>query len=330
MNPIVKRIMVVIGVLFGICCLVVVGINLYVHIAYSTFFNEAKVEFAMPGLNDGFVIQDMAYIDIEDSYIFSGYVDNQPSPLYRRHKDGSYDKVYLAFPDGAIYDGHGGGCSYYNNRIYVTCENGYLVFNAYDVMMSEAEKTITANLEVTLDFTPAFLNIENNVMYTGEFFFAGTYETAGWEHITTPDGTENPAIMYEYDMDGSRDSGVAEYPTKAYSIPGKVQGCCVTDDNKMVLSTSYGAVASQFLVYDTTRIIQDGEFQVSRFDTQGGVTVPLYCLDSRSQLEVYNAPPMSEGVIYKDGRVWFTDESASNKYIFGKLYGFYDVMSLKF
>lgn len=322
-----KKVVKVLATLIGIVLVILIVVNIYVHVAFASFYGSATAQFETPGMSDGFVVQCLTYFDYADTYLFSGYKDNADSPLYRRHSDGTSDKIYLLFPNGAAYDGHGGGCSYYNGQFYLTCENGYLVFAADDILSAPQNSYVQAHTEETLDFTPAFLSICNNVMYTGEFYYAGTYETAGWEHITTPDGTQNPAIMYTYAQDDSRASGFSEWPFAAYSIPGKVQGCVVTPDNKIVLSTSYGLSPSQFFVYDLNRLTQDGEYQVSRFASDGGKTVPLFCLDSRSLAQTITAPPMSEGIILKDGQVWMTDESASNKYIFGKLYAFFPVYS---
>ena len=57
------------------------------------------------------------------------------------------------------------------------------------------------------------------------------------------------------------------------------------------------------------------------FTTGSGDEVELFCLDSRNLTEDLVGPPMQEGIESHDGRVYTTDESASNKYIFGKLCG---------
>ena len=49
--------------------------------------------------------------------------------------------------------------------------------------------------------------------------------------------------------------------------------------------------------------------------------MPLYYFDSTNLVSDLSAPPMSEGIEYHDGRIYISEEAASNKYIFGKLYG---------
>lgn len=319
-----KVILIIFGVIVGLCLLLWAGINIYVHVAYADFYKEAQMEFTIPGLNDGFVVQDLCYIEDEDCWVFSGYhTGGEISPLYVRRSDGSVVKLQPRFPDGAYYDGHGGGINTGNGKVYITCENGYLVFDAHQIATAQEGDEPQAEYEQVLDYTPAFLTVENGYMFVGEFFYGGVYETAGWEHVTTPDGTQNPAVAYIYRMDEVSATGVdATQPLAVLSIPEKVQGIAITPGGNLVLSTSYGLAPSYFHIYDGQKITADGTFVAPNFEA------PLYCLDGRNFMRDIVAPPMSEGIILHDGRIYATDEAASNKYIFGKLYGFDQVYSL--
>jgi hypothetical protein len=88
----------------------------------------------------------------------------------------------------------------------------------------------------------------------------------------------------------------------------------LTDDGRIILSTSYGFAKSHLYVYELSK----AEASSSTF-TVNGVTVPLYYLDSACLTETVEAPPMSEEIIYKDGQVYVMTESACMKYVFGKL-----------
>ena len=101
-----------------------------------------------------------------------------------------------------------------------------------------------------------------------------------------------------------------------------------------MLSTSYGFAASHLLTY---QISPENMFDAARANANGdaaltffvdGRSVPLFFLDSTNLVSDLEAPPMTEGIEYHDGRVYISEESASNKYIFGKLYGAGDVFSL--
>jgi hypothetical protein len=132
------------------------------------------------------------------------------------------------------------------------------------------------------------------------------------EHrLTTPAGDSNTALMTVFDIDDSAEFYINPTPTAAYSLTGLVQGMTFTE-NRIVLSTSYGLASSHLYFYDTSKITE-GQFTVNN------TTVPLYYLDSASLVETVTAPPMSEEIVYKDGYIYIMTESASNKYIFGKL-----------
>lgn len=80
------------------------------RVAFAPFFDRAESPFDIPGINTGFVPQDLDHVEADDSWLFSGYMaDHSPSPLYRRAADGTIAKFFVALPDGSAYDGHGLG-----------------------------------------------------------------------------------------------------------------------------------------------------------------------------------------------------------------------------
>ena len=52
-----------------------------------------------------------------------------------------------------------------------------------------------------------------------------------------------------------------------------------------------------------------------------GETVPLYTLTLENMTDCWILPPMAEEIEYVDGRFYISNESASDKYIFGKYTG---------
>lgn len=311
-----KVVGIVLGVLVGIVVVAVVGLNVFVRVTYSDFYGQAKSEFSIPGIGDGFICQDLDHLEQTDSWLFSGYMaDHSRSPLYRRDADGSVKRLYLIEPDGAFYMGHGSAITSDDRFAYVACEGGLLAFDVNELATAQDGDVVQALGKVDLEFTPAFANIEGDQLLAGNFYHPGSYETPDEHHIVNGDGDENPAIIYTYAMSDAADFGVSETPDAVLSIPARIQGTCLTDDGRIVLSQSYGIATSHLLAYDTARLTQDGTFMAD------GVEVPLYCLDSRSLVLDVAAPPMTEGIEAYDGLVYVSEESASNKYIFGKLYG---------
>ena len=314
---------IVIAVVVALLICVVAGVNIFVHTTYASFYEKAEPRFQIPGINEGFIPQDLDYLGEADSWLFSGYTsDGSPSAIYRRASDGSVDRILVDLPDETVYDGHGSGITSEGSFAFLTCEGGYLVLQASDLAAAKDGDHISVIDKVDLDFTPSFLNIENGSLYVGNFYYPEKYETPDEHRITTPDGTLNPAVIYVYEKDAEAPYGFSQQAACVYSIRDKVQGCAQTADNKLVLSCSYGLATSNLTVYDLGKNVQDGTFEAD------GREVPLYALDSRSLVENLDAPPMSEGIEGHDGLIYTTDEAASNKYIFGKLYGAGQVYAL--
>lgn len=264
---------IVIGVIVGIALIAVVALNIYMRVAFAPFFDRAESPFDIPGINTGFVPQDLDHVEADDSWLFSGYMaDHSPSPLYRRAADGTITKFYVSLPDGSPYDGHGSAITTNEQYAYLACEEGYLVIPMDDLLFAEDGASVQATEKVDVDLSPAFMNIEQGQLLLGNFYYPNDYETPENHHITTPDGTENPAVMYAFAADPAE-------PGRFLTVP-------------------------------------DGTFT-----TGSGDEVELFCLDSRNLTEDLVGPPMQEGIESHDGRVYTTDESASNKYIFGKLCG---------
>ena len=371
----------IVGVVVGLVVVVLLGFNIYMRTTYASFFDKAQDEFAIPGTNAGFICQDLDYYDEGGCWFFSGYTSGDgSSPLYRRDADGDATEFFAQLPDGSPYTGHGSGITTSSDYAYLTCDDGYLVFNAADLVAVEAGGEVRAIDQVDLELTPAFMNIENDVLFVGTFHLLPNYAAPDEHHLTAPDGTEQAGIMLAYlptqlEPDEAGKYGFSTKAAAAYSLPDKVQGMCVFPDGDIVLSTSYGFATSHLLTYriDTTdafmatlaaNLAREAEREtgvapvVSGTGKEAGTTkdirdayeeakttgivdlktpytffvdgrsVPLCFLDSSQLISDVEAPPMIEGIEYHDGRVWISEESASNKYIFGKLYGAGDVYSL--
>ncbi len=319
----VEIILIVVAAIMCLAVLAVIIVNIFVRVSFGTFYEQSEREFTIPGLDSGFIPQDIDYYDVGETWLFSGYMaDGSPSPVYKRYINGEITEVFVRDADGNIYDGHGSAITSNDDFIYLTCENGYLVFDANDLIELTAGESITALKKVNVDFSPAFMNIENDELYLGNFYHPEAYETPDEHHIDTTDGAQNQAVMYVYGSNPLFQYGFSSSPVRAYSIPDRVQGVCATPDEKLIFSTSYGLAGSHILAYDTEGMQPDGYFSTSSGD------VPLFILDSRTQLEDLEAPPMTEGIETHEGRIFISNESATNKYIFGKLYGANEVLSI--
>lgn len=307
-----------IGILVGLIALVmavVVAFVAYMRIAYMAFYDEATPVFETPGINSGFIPQDIDYVEDYELWLFSGYEgEDNPSPLWKRTQSGNASRVEIDNPDGSRYADHGSGVTSVGDKVYLTTEDGYLVLSADEIAAANDGDVVTAQAKVSIGFDPAFLNAQEGTLYAGVFYYAGPYDTPEKMHLTAPDGTQNSAVMYAFPTDGSTESGFAAVPNVVYSIPDKAQGV-VAHSGKLVFSTSWGFSPSVLYTYDMGDMTESGTYEVS------GTDVPLKFCDQSSLTQTFEAPPMMEGIDQFDGRIFLSNEAASNKYIFGKLYG---------
>lgn len=333
--------------LIALIAAVIIGFNMYIRVSSASFYSEATAEFPVPDSHSGFVVQDLDHVDKANLWLFSGYTHNKDvTPVIRRDAAGTVSKVYVRLLNGQLYGKqHGSGITSTDDYTFLTTDSGYVVISTDDIVNAQDGDTVDVIDERELGLAPAFLSISNGVLYTGEFYFPKMYETPLEHRLTTPDGKLNPAIMYAFDADPDGFYGFSTVPSRIYSIPDAVQGICVTDEGNIVLSSSWGISNSHLLVYDQNALAQSGYFDLNTLDAQGNKTliaksrgditasdekeiansipsqlsIPLYFLDSSSLIEDMVAPPMSEGITTFEGRVYIPNESASNKYIFGKL-----------
>lgn len=305
---------VLVGVVVAMA-VVLVGFNAFIYLQSPVFFHRATPGIDIPGTHDGFVVQDIDYLESASAWLFSGYDGGGgPSPVYRRDSDGTVSRVLVETPDGKQYAGHGSGITHSGDKVLLTYEDGYLVLEARALAGAKDGDVVSAVSAVSVGFAPAFLNAQDGMLYTGVFYNGTTYTTPPEMEVYAPDGTVNHAVMYAFARDDNAASGFRDVPQAVYSIPDKVQGVCVTAQGSFVFSTSYGFSPSHMLAHRAT-LPSIGTYDVA------GEAVPLFCFDEATLKSDMAMPPMSEGIVMINGRIYVPFESACNKYLFGKLYG---------
>ncbi len=306
---------VLLAIIIGIVAFVVfvlIGVKLGEKLAYITFYHNAKREFAMPGTTSGFVGQGLDYVEDEQAFLACGYASakGEASMVYLIEKDGKQTCVKLKNADGGNYTGHTGGIAHYGEYVYITGADGCDVFKLDDFIQKKDEARKIGEIKSPAGHDPAYVTVHGGKLYEGSFYRNGNYETPENERITTPSGDKNTAVIYVYDLDEGQPFGVNQAPVAAYSTRGLVQGMTFTED-RMVLSCSYGFASSHLCFYDAANA-KSGSYSVN------GKDIPIYYLDGSVKVSEIALPPMSEEIVYKDGRIFIMNESASKKYIFGK------------
>ena len=277
------------------------------------FYAASDACFTIPGLDSGFVPQDLFHIEDEDIWLFSGYQANRkPSPLYRLSPDGVTAKLTIKLPDGSLYKGHGAAIAATVEHGFLTVADGYVVMPTEGILRAVDGDVLQATAHVPVELMPAFMNIHDGVLYIGEFHHNLFYQTPRSHWLTTPTGKTNPALMYAYTADEKGLFGFAQQASAVFSIPGNIQGMCITANGKLVLSRSWGFRDAEVLVYDVNKLEAEGTYIVD------GHEAPLFFLDDRSLERTITVPPMAEGVDAIKDHVYLSNESASNLYLLGK------------
>lgn len=305
----------------ALCCVICIWVmivgafNIYQHIAYAEFYKNADTHGKVPGIADGFIQQGISYIPSEKKFISCGYMKDGGASRIYIFDDDSKAYVTLKNADGSANDCHAGGLSYWNGCI-VMCDRKAISFYSEADITSGDGGGMAPFASIGIDYNPAFCYAEGDMLYVGEFYRQQNYKTNESHHMTTPAGDLHHALITVYDLNEILKSGFSSAaPERAYSIADLSQGMCVTDSGRICISTSYALAPSHIYVYGEPE--WDGKSQVE----VGGATVPLYYLDSSVLEEDIVFFPMSEELVSVDGRVYIINESASAKYLFGRLTG---------
>ena len=313
----------VLGVVIGLLAVIWVGEKL---VFASFFFGGAKAEMPIPGLWNGFVQQGFDKLD-DDTYLVAGYQKEKgkPSALYVIDRKGNEkDYVELYNEDGTTaWTAHAGGVAHFNDWIYVAHNTGKanLEYSYCDRFLVEdvldGDGKATRVDQIKLPNKISYCSVYDGKLYVGAFYREGSdYLTPESHQLKTPCDDQNTALLMVYSLgaDGKPVAADGTTPDKVYSTLSNVQGMCMTESGKIVLATSWGLSASHLYVYDETK----ADKATLTLDGWSNA-VELVYLDATSLTQDVTAPPMAEELVYENGRVLIMCESASMKYIFGKL-----------
>ena len=319
-----KPVRIALRILLGMLILLLMAVpvfKLVEWLRHISFYSVAEATMPMPGIHDDFIQQGFDHVTEEKAFLVTGYMKNStPSRVYVLREDGTESYTKLLKADGSDYKGHTGGIAHYGAYIYITGSAGLDVFS-YSEIMAGAESTRCLGTVMTYN-DPAHCYISNGCILVGSFYRAGNYDTEAYQQMTTPCGDLNRSIITVFRLDAGAAFCIDPTPCAVISTPDQVQGMCVTDKGRVVLSTSYGLATSILLAYDTAKIpteIRDFAGKTENGNEFSFTALPHYFLESAALADVIEAPPMSEELVYLNGRIYIMNESASNKYIFGKI-----------
>ena len=290
--------------------LVIGGLNVAKFAIYSDYYAIKTNVCNNPGLNDGFVCQGIAASEDNDVILVSGYMkDKSNSRIYITNENN--ESYYVKLVNGEKkFTGHAGGIATTDDLVYIANGSKIYTIPLNEILNAKNGDEIDVGSGTKVINNASFVYTDEEYLYVGEFHDGGKYVT---EHPYETGEGMHYAICTKYDLDD------LTKPLKVYSIRNKVQGICFTPDGKVIMSTSYGLTSSVYYVYN------ESEATVSSLTYEGA---PVYYLDNL--VKKIEGPAMSEDLDYYKGKVITLSESASNKYIFGKLFNANKIVALEF
>ena len=313
-------------IFIAIILLVVFGFKLYDYIVAYDFYNNSEVAFDTPGVKDSaFVPQGIDFVEADKVFLFTGFMnDGTNSRVYVRHEDGTSTYTKLVYPDGSAYTEHTGGITHFGNYVFITGTSELDVFLYSDILEGKETAVRQGTVQTYIDPSHCYVYSDETGDYllTGSFYYEGKYDTPENEHIVTPSGDLNMSVILVYRLNKNEEFFVEPNPIAAISTRLKVQGICFTDDGRLVLSNSWGITPSELHFYDASKMTCIEDYRYAGTNKNGveyDMVLPMYFADSNSYDGVVIAPPMSEEIAFYNGKIFVLNESASSKYIFGKL-----------
>jgi hypothetical protein len=128
----------ILAVILAVVLVLLAALHIGVTVMYSGFFGNADSAFRIPGLRTGFVPQGFHYLQDQDCYLMSGYMEDHSSArIYIRDANGKSRFVELLNADGSSYDEHAGGVTTDGTYVYLPGTLGVDVFLLTDVLQKE-------------------------------------------------------------------------------------------------------------------------------------------------------------------------------------------------
>ena len=291
--------------------LVIGGLNMAKYRIYRDYYAIQTNICTNPGLNDDFVCQGIAAAENHGVVLVSGYMkDHSSSRIYVTTLDS--ESYYVQLKKGnETFTGHVGGIATTGDTVYLANDSRIHTISLSDLLSAKEGDILDVGEGISVNNSASFVYTDERYLYVGEFHNGEDYTISGHENETA-EGTHY-AICTQYDLQD------LTTPTRVYSIRNKVQGICFTPNGKVILSTSYGLADTVYYVYNENEATYAGK-------TMDGA--PVYYLDKLAK--EFHGPAMGEDLDYYDGRVITLFESASNKYVFGKLFGANNIVGLEF
>lgn len=298
--------------------------ELYLALPVANYYKNSERAFKLPGLNEGLVHQGIDYDKNSDCFFITGYdMNDGASPIYLVNKESgqTVKKVLMLNADGTDFTGHTGGIVINGDYVYIagSSHNCIYVFAYADVISAQNNSGVNCLGRIMLKTSDSdyikvsFIAPTEDGIIAGEYVDGGKYIALASHQIKTDNGNTNNALAIKLVYDSASPFNLNPTPVHAYSLPNRVQGVMV-DGEDFYLSTSYGFTFSKIYKYSN---LTSSAQKIEILDT----ITPLTVLSENNLTKTYRTPPMAEQMVKVQDKTYILNESASQKYVFGKFTG---------
>lgn len=273
----------------------------------KNFSDNLEKGFTIPGLYEGFVPQGIFYEETNDVFLISGYYEEKAltSRIAVVSGDGEFVKsVGLVSKKGNYAYGHFGGIAVFADNVYVASTSLLHLVSLEDILSAEDDGYVLIQEELYTDVTCSFANVNDGVLYVGQFT----------DDITVS-ARCNAFVLDENGKFGFKTGKITGenfiIPDYTFSVPWQAQGMVRLSDGKFVFSTSAGSILNGLIyVYeDFTKCRAADTVMVEENE------VPFYKITAFSLRQIIEAPTyIEEMTISKNGKICIVAESAADPY----------------
>ena len=267
----------------------------------------------VPGLEDGWVPQGMAYAKNDGLLLFSHYHQSRKHTALSAidlKSQALRTWALLNEPNGNPHTGKAGGVTIQGDLIYLSSSKRMLRFDLPEFLGTTAGESLQAHSADEADNNASFCNESEGIIWVGEFaryrHLGKKYKTLKKHHMKDRAGVKKRSVVYGYSPEDMKT------PRFALSIRQEIQGICITDDF-IYLSKSYGRRNPSLLVKYANPLAEVPHDTISMpgDSPDGEREIPLWFLDGKNYQTEFELPPMAEGIEIIDGKLYIIFESCA-------------------
>lgn len=282
MGKIVKRL------LFIFLLIILIFLLNYVKILILYKLNKNITStYIINGIDDKYVPQGLAIYEDSKMILQTSYnAKGKVSKLYLTDMDTNslVKELDLFLPTNEPNTGHVSGLALSQSKVWIS--NNYLL-EEYDLdeILTTNDSKIIAKKEYKLKNRGDFCFYKNGILWIGDFYLYPIYKVP-----------TNKPLLLGYEVSQNIDF---EKPIYKIEIPSLVQGMTMDDNNNIIFSKSYSNFLNSRIVVYENQTKNANEYK----------------LDKESLIRKFVIPPMSEGLVFNNNKLYILFESGSSKYV---------------